>query len=102
MAGLVQQPFQALAGIRWRVGACLLVASLCGCADIPADTEAPPPFRQSGANHLPLAIGVLTASWHSGIVLPTRELGPLQSLLNGSQAKYLSFGWGNRRFYMAA
>jgi Protein of unknown function (DUF2459) len=46
---------------------------------------------------------VLIAGWHSGLVLPSRELGPLAPLLaHGSHARYLSFGWGNRRFYMAA
>ena len=57
----------------------------------------------SDANHSHLAIGVLIAGWHSGIVLPKGELGPLRSLLEQDpQANYLGFGWGNRRFYMAA
>lgn len=55
----------------------------------------------SGAYHAPLEIGVLIAAWHSGIVLPSGELGSLGSLLGHPRAKYLSFGWGNRRFYMA-
>lgn len=57
----------------------------------------------SDTNHPPLELGVLIAGWHSGIVLPTRELGTLRRLLRGNpQANYLSVGWGNRRFYMAA
>lgn len=55
----------------------------------------------SGPYHARLEIGVLIANWHSGIVLPGGELGPLASLLDDPRAKYLSFGWGNRRFYMA-
>jgi hypothetical protein len=36
-------------------------------------------------------------------VLPAAELGPLHSLLPpGRPASDLSFGWGNRRFYLAA
>lgn len=43
------------------------------------------------------------AGWHTGLVLPAAELGPLRPLLRGGgPPKYLSFGWGNRRFYMAA
>lgn len=57
----------------------------------------------SRANHGPLEIGVLIAGWHSGLVLPRGELGPLEPLLQRNpQANYLSFGWGNRRFYTAA
>jgi hypothetical protein len=44
---------------------------------------------------------VLVAGWHSGIVLPAGELGPLGSLREDPRARYFSFGWGNRRFYMA-
>lgn len=70
---------------------------------MPARTAGPPPsFLPAGARHLPLELGVLVASWHSGIVLPASELGPLNALLPNRQTKYLSFGWGNRRFYMAA
>jgi hypothetical protein len=71
---------------------------------MPGPTGPPPPaFGPSGADHGPLEIGVLIAGWHTGIVLPVSELGPLASLLrNGAGAKYISFGWGNRRFYMSA
>lgn len=50
----------------------------------------------------PPDIGVLIAGWHTGIVVPAGELGPLHPLLRGDpHARYLSFGWGNRRFYMS-
>lgn len=46
---------------------------------------------------------MLIAEWHSGIVLPDSELGRLAPLLRRNpRASYVSFGWGNRRFYMAA
>jgi len=59
-------------------------------------------FLASAAGRAPLEIGVLVAGWHSGIVLPARELAALSRLDPDRQAQYLSFGWGNRRFYMAA
>lgn len=69
---------------------------------MPAASRIPPlSFLPSGSDR-PFEIGVLTAGWHSGIVLPMNELGPLTSLRQDPRAKYLSFGWGNRRFYMAA
>ncbi|MGH8270052.1 MAG: DUF2459 domain-containing protein, partial [Steroidobacteraceae bacterium] len=43
------------------------------------------------------------AGWHTGIVLPRSELGPMGHLLDRyPRTNYLSFGWGNRRFYMTA
>lgn len=82
---------------------CIFVL-LCGCAEMPADEGPPPPsFLVSQAEHPTFEIGVLIAGWHSGIVLPADEIGPLDPLLRESpRAKYVSFGWGNRRFYMAA
>jgi hypothetical protein len=73
-----------------------------GCAEIPRAPPNPPPsFLATAAHRAPLAIGVLVAGWHSGLVLPRRELGLLAPLLSDSPAKYLSIGWGDRRFYMA-
>lgn len=71
---------------------------------MPAGTGAPPAgFAPSGSDHLPLEIGVLIAGWHTGIVLPASELGPLMPLLRSDPgARYVSFGWGNRRFYMSS
>ncbi|MBW4051462.1 MAG: DUF2459 domain-containing protein [Proteobacteria bacterium] len=71
---------------------------------MPAEMGAPPSsFVPSGADSLPLEIGVLIAGWHTGIVLPASELGPLVPLLrNDPGARYVSFGWGNRRFYMSS
>jgi len=71
---------------------------------MPARTSPPPPlFLASATSHGPLVIGMLVAGWHTGLVLPAEELGPLGPLLQRKRrAHYLSFGWGNRRFYMAA
>jgi len=84
--------------------ACLCLCAIAGgCAQVPrAPSNPPPSFLAAHAHRAPLAIGVLVAGWHSGLVLPARELGPLGSLLSDSQARYLSIGWGNRRFYMAS
>lgn len=79
-----------------------------GCAEIPAAAvaAAPPSFLaahgRESREQRPLAIGVLIAGWHSAIVLPSGELGPLAALLASGSSGYVSFGWGNRRFYMAA
>ena len=70
-------------------------------------TGAPPRDRHLQARaEIPahaLGIGVLIAGWHTGLILPVSELGPLRSLLPVSPGeRYLSFGWGNRRFYMSS
>lgn len=105
MAGLVRRPLDLPAGLNGLVPVCVCIcALLCACAEMPPTRGTPPPsFMLSSANLAHFEIGVLVAEWHSGIVLPTSELGALRPLLRGdSHAKYLSFGWGNRRFYMAA
>lgn len=81
-----------------------LCAVLSGCAEMPPRAGAPPAsFLPSSAGRPPFMIGLLIAGWHTGIVLPRGELGAMGHLLNRyPRASYLSFGWGNRRFYMAA
>jgi uncharacterized protein (TIGR02117 family) len=78
-----------------------ICALLCGCAELPAGTGTWVAPEPSAPANRPLEIGVLVAGWHTGIVLPAGELGPLGSLREDPRARYLSFGWGNRRFYMA-
>lgn len=85
-----------------------LLVCLCtlpsGCVEMPPESGAPPAsFLPPTAGRPPFKIGVLIAGWHTGIVLPRSELGTMGHLLDRyPQASYLSFGWGNRRFYMAA
>lgn len=81
-----------------------LSAVQSGCAELPPRAGAPPAaFLPSPAGRQTFEIGVLIAGWHTGIVLPRSELGAGGHLLNRyPRASYLSFGWGNRRFYMAA
>ena len=96
--------------IRNSAGAGVLAATLlCGCGAMPRSTATgvPPPDRHLQARaEIPahaLGIGVLIAGWHTGLILPVSELGPLRSLLPVSPGeRYLSFGWGNRRFYMSS
>ena len=94
---------QPRAGVLAPLSVCLC-AVLGGCAEMPPRTGAPPAsFLPSPAGRPPFEIGVLIAGWHAGIVLPRSELGPMGHLLDRyPRANYLSFGWGNRRFYMAA
>lgn len=83
-------------------------ALLCSCVGAPRSAsppKAPPALRSSRPlvpSHLDV-IGVLVAGWHSGLILPSPELGPLKALLpRYAHQRYVSFGWGNRRFYMSA
>ena len=83
-------------------------ALLCGCAGFsrPAPAPAPPPTflpAPAGGSPRELVIGVLVTAWHSGLILPARELASLKALLpRYAHERYVSFGWGNRRFYMSA
>ena len=81
----------------------LSAALLCGCGAMPRGVASAAPAQ---VRHLPAhasGIGVLIAGWHTGLILPVRELGPLRSLLPVYPGeRYLSFGWGNRRFYMSS
>lgn len=74
-----------------------------GCAEMPPASDVPArSFQRSGSHHHPLEIGVLIAGWHTGLVVPASELGPLRPRLQRDpNARYVSIGWGNRRFYMA-
>ena len=82
-------------------------ALLCGCAALSrsAPEPAPPPGflpADGGGSPRALVIGVLVAGWHSGLILPARELAPLRAFLpRDLRGRYVSFGWGNRRFYMS-
>lgn len=83
----------------------LACALLGGCADLPPAPPPPPAGfpTSSPADRGPFVVGVLTASWHTGLIVPASELGPLRERLPAAaRARYLSFGWGSRRFYMAA
>lgn len=89
------------------VGTAILTALLCGCGTLPRAVPTAVPRDFLPAPSQPRAggrvIGVLLAGWHTGLILPVSELGPLRALLPiHPGARYVSFGWGNRRFYMAA
>ncbi len=90
-------------------GAGALAATLlCGCGAPPRAVAAPAlPRVLPGHSRVETAgraavIGVLFAGWHTGLILPVSELGPLRSVLQVKPGeRYVSFGWGNRRFYMS-
>jgi uncharacterized protein (TIGR02117 family) len=86
---------EAIAGL---LGAALM----CSCSALPRSTAAPVPAERSSAGRTAV-IGVLFAGWHTGLILPVQELGPLRSVLPvDAHERYVSFGWGNRRFYMTS
>ncbi len=81
---------------------------LCGCGAPPRAVATPALPRvllrpeRAGTAGGAAVIGVLFAGWHTGLILPVRELGPLHSVLPVRPGeRYVSFGWGNRRFYMS-
>lgn len=77
-------------------------ALMCGCSALSRPAAAAVPAQRFPAARTAV-IGVLFAGWHTGLILPVRELGPLRSVLPVyPQERYVSFGWGNRRFYMAS
>lgn len=81
--------------------AILFPAMLAACATMPRAAPSAPPTA-FGTQPSDRVIGVLDAGWHTGLVVPVSALGPLDPLGRGvPRAGYLSFGWGNRRFYMS-
>lgn len=94
--------------IRSAAAAATAAALLCACGAPPQPLSRPAPprsvMRRAQAQRRPrsVVIGVLFAGWHTGLILPVDELGPLRAMLPVyPAARYVSFGWGNRRFYMA-
>ncbi len=85
--------------------AALAAALLCGCqgwTGTPAATPRSVHRRRVGTPASGPVIGVLFAGWHTGLILPVDELGPLRARLPDlADERYVSIGWGNRRFYMS-
>ncbi|MGH7058381.1 MAG: DUF2459 domain-containing protein, partial [Acetobacteraceae bacterium] len=84
----------------------LVPAMLAACVAMPP-TAPPAPPAAFVSQPTDRVIGVLDAGWHTGLIVPVSALGPLDSLGRGvlgrgvARTGYLSFGWGNRRFYMS-
>lgn len=79
--------------------------ALSACAELPGTAGGvPSPKLPTGARTSNgQAVGVLIARWHTGLVVPSGELGSLRVLLRSDPAaRYVSVGWGDRRFYTAA
>lgn len=81
------------------IAAGLLLLSACSTTAItPATTDASAPATGTGET-----IWVLDSGWHTALVLRRSQLGTqfialLQPL---PETPYLTFGWGNRKFYRA-
>lgn len=69
---------------------------------LPACRSTPLPPRQE-APHDGATIRVIASGWHTEIALPTPALSdPLKAVTHEfPSAQYLSFGWGERNYYMA-
>jgi len=81
----------------------LVALWLSGCAELPTAPSGGPPatFLAGASVGATQAVGVLIAGWHTGLLLPSDELGVLKVLQHDPATPYVSLGWGNRRFYMA-
>jgi uncharacterized protein (TIGR02117 family) len=93
-----QAPRHAVAR-RSLLGACLAAGTahvLPGCG-----STASPTYQEARGDGV--TIFLIAAGWHTEIVLPIRALGdPLRAVaLDFAGAQYLSFGWGERNYYMA-
>ena len=81
--------------------AAVLLCSCQGVTGTPAAAQRLAHQRRTGRPASGLVIGVLFAGWHTGLILPADELGPLRTRLSvTADDRYVSLGWGNRRFYM--
>ncbi len=88
--------------LRTAIAGLLSAALMCSCSALP-QSAAPPVCAAQYPPARTAVIGVLFAGWHTGLILPVQELGPLRSVLPVyPHERYVSFGWGNRRFYMAS
>lgn len=80
----------------------MIAGLVAGCANAPSSPHGPlsahPPISSR-----PMSIGVVDEGWHTGLILPAADVDPslpeIRPWFPG--AKYLVFGWGNRRYYMA-
>ena len=80
-------------------GVCLAagtVQSLAGCGSTPSPT-----YREAPGDGV--AIYLIAAGWHTEIALPIAAVpDPLRVVVpDFPGARYLSFGWGERNYYMA-
>lgn len=81
------------------VGACLAagtVPTLPGCGSTPVPT-----YHEAPGDGV--TIHVIAAGWHTEIALPVHAIpDPLRAVApDFPGARYLSFGWGERNYYMA-
>ena len=92
----------------WMKAAIAAGGLLCGCASGAPLSQPAPSGRHAAALSQHRAreepVGVIDEGWHTGIILPAKALGPGLTDLRHRfpKARYLVFGWGNRRFYEAA
>jgi uncharacterized protein DUF2459 len=80
------------------------VQPLVGCRSTPLPTyQEPPSGLPSGPAGDGVTMHLIAAGWHTEIALPIHAIqGPLRALTpDFPGCQYLSFGWGERNYYMA-
>jgi len=93
---------------KWVKAAIAATGLLSGCASGALLSQPAPPGRHAAAraqhSTREESVGVIDDGWHTGIILSAKALGPGLADLRHRfpDARYLVFGWGNRRFYEAA
>ena len=82
------------------LGACLAAGAL---QTLPGCRSTPSPTYQAAAAGDGVTIYVIAAGWHTEIALPVHAVqDPLRTVTpEYPGAQYLSFGWGERNYYMA-
>jgi uncharacterized protein (TIGR02117 family) len=82
------------------LGACFAAGTL---QTLPGCRSAPSPAYHETAPGDGVTIHVIAAGWHTEIDLPVRAIhDPLRAVApEFPGARYLSFGWGERNYYMA-
>jgi len=78
----------------------LMVLEISACGYEPQVVRPNPP---ASSHATPQAVYVANHGWHTGIIIPAREINQEMPVLKGrfGEAGYYEFGWGDTKFYQA-
>jgi uncharacterized protein (TIGR02117 family) len=76
----------------------MLEISACGC-----ESKVVRPNAPASSHATPQAIYVANHGWHTGVIIPAREINREMPVLKDrfGDAEYYEFGWGDAKFYQA-